>query len=100
MLRHEDGGLSRSSAHRLPGLDLARAAAMLGMLVEHTLQYPTIEPKGVLWSAYGRSAPLFVLLAGVGLSLATRSPDRPSAGRWWPPGRRCCSWSGWRSPRR
>jgi uncharacterized membrane protein YeiB len=57
---------------RLEGIDLARALAMLGMLVEHTLQYPTIRPHSVLFAFYGRSAPLFVLLAGVGVSLATR----------------------------
>ena len=62
---------------RLEGLDLARALAMLGMLVEHSLQYPVLEPKGVLWSVYGRSAPLFVLVAGIGLSLATRAPAAP-----------------------
>jgi uncharacterized membrane protein len=62
---------------RLGGLDLARALAMLGMLVEHSLQYPDLEPKGVLWSVYGRSAPLFVLVAGIGLSLATRAPGAP-----------------------
>ena len=44
---------------------------MLGMLIEHELQYPKLQPKGVLWSVYGRSAPLFVLLAGVGLTLAS-----------------------------
>jgi hypothetical protein len=55
--------VGRSSGHRLAGLDAARAVAMLGMLVEHTLQYPTIQAKGMLWSVYGRSAPLFVLLA-------------------------------------
>jgi len=60
-----------ASARRLAGIDVARALAMLGMLVEHTVQYPTLEPKGVLWSVYGRSAPLFVLLAGLGLSLGT-----------------------------
>lgn len=60
-----------ASSRRLAGIDLARALAMLGMLVEHTIQYPTLEPKGVLWSVYGRSAPLFVLLAGVGLPLGT-----------------------------
>jgi uncharacterized membrane protein len=70
------GGLR---AGRLAGLDLARALAMLGMLVEHSLQYPDLEPKGVLWSVYGRSAPLFVLVAGVGLSLATRPPRLPLA---------------------
>ncbi len=57
---------------RLAGIDLARALAMLGMLIEHVVQYPTLQPKGALWVVYGRSAPLFVLLAGVGLSLATR----------------------------
>lgn len=31
-----------------------------------------------MWSVYGRSAPLFVLVAGAGLTLATRSP-RPRA---------------------
>jgi Heparan-alpha-glucosaminide N-acetyltransferase, catalytic/Protein of unknown function (DUF418) len=71
--------LDRSAGHRIAGLDLARALAMLGMLVEHTLQYPTIQAKGVLWSVYGRSAPLFVLLAGAGLSLATRTPRQPGS---------------------
>jgi uncharacterized membrane protein len=61
------------SPRRLAGIDLARALAMLGMLIEHVVQYPTLQPKGVLWVVYGRSAPLFVLLAGVGLSLATRA---------------------------
>jgi uncharacterized membrane protein len=62
-----------ASSRRLAGVDLARALAMLGMLVEHTIQYPTLEPKGVLWSVYGRSAPLFVLLAGLGLTLGTNA---------------------------
>ncbi len=65
---------------RLTGLDVARALAMLGMLVEHTLQYPVLQPRGALFAVYGRSAPLFVLLAGAGLSLAMR-PARPSRGR-------------------
>ncbi|MBA3303451.1 MAG: DUF1624 domain-containing protein, partial [Acidimicrobiia bacterium] len=63
-------GRSASPGGRLGGVDLARALAMLGMLVEHTLQYPDLQAKGVLWSVYGRSAPLFVLLAGMGLVLA------------------------------
>lgn len=58
---------------RILGLDLARSLAMLGMLVTHTLLYPTTQPKGVLWTVYGRAAPLFVLLAGAGLVLMTRS---------------------------
>jgi len=67
-------GLDSASRGRLAGLDVARALAMLGMLVEHTLQYPALQPKGALWAVYGRSAPLFVLLAGAGLGLATRPP--------------------------
>jgi uncharacterized membrane protein YeiB len=63
---------------RVLGLDLARSLAMLGMLVTHTLLYPTTQPKGVLWTVYGRAAPLFVLLAGAGLVLMTRS-GRPRA---------------------
>jgi uncharacterized membrane protein len=63
--------IDEASPRRLAGVDIARALAVLGMLVEHTIQYPTLEPKTVLWSVYGRSAPLFVLLAGVGLSLGT-----------------------------
>ncbi|MBV8949550.1 MAG: DUF1624 domain-containing protein [Actinobacteria bacterium] len=62
---------------RNAGIDLARSLAMLGMLIEHELQYPTIQPKSAVWAVYGRSAPLFVLLAGVGVSLATRAPRRP-----------------------
>jgi uncharacterized membrane protein len=73
-----------SSSRRLAGIDLARALAMLGMLVEHTIQYPTLEPKGVLWSVYGRSAPLFVLLAGARLSLgACHRGKWPEVCRWF-----------------
>ncbi len=60
----------RPPRSRLGGVDVARSLAMLGMLLEHELQYPALQHKDALWSVYGRSAPLFVLLAGIGLSLA------------------------------
>jgi hypothetical protein len=69
--------MMRQSDGRLRGVDLARALAMLGMLVEHSVQYPKLQPKSILWSVYGRSGPLFVLVAGIGLSLAARGPRRP-----------------------
>lgn len=62
---------------RLEGIDLARALALLAMLTTHTLITPVTRAEEVLWFAKGPTAPLFVMLAGTGLSLATRSPRRP-----------------------
>src|SRR5690348_12083530 len=64
---------------RVQGVDVARAVAMLGMLVEHETQWPRYyDQRALVWLPFGRSAPLFVMLAGVGLTLATKS-RRPFA---------------------
>lgn len=55
---------------RLAGLDLARALALIGMLLVHI---GPVEAEGVAGSLYalphGRASMLFVLVAGVGVSL-------------------------------
>ncbi|WP_415856241.1 heparan-alpha-glucosaminide N-acetyltransferase domain-containing protein [Sinomonas sp. G460-2] len=65
----------RFAAERLPGVDLARGAALLAMMATHLL--PTIatdvaghaEPTWVGLTFSGRAAALFAVLAGVSLSL-------------------------------
>lgn len=58
---------------RLPGLDAARGIAIAGMVlvnVGQVTQAGPIEP--LMRLAYGRASLLFVVLAGVGIALATR----------------------------
>jgi uncharacterized membrane protein YeiB len=74
-------GVRRARAARLGGIDLARAIAMFGMLIGHTLKTEATAPdRALLWVRVW-VAPLFVLLAGVGLSLAWRNrrTTRPRA---------------------
>ncbi|MBV9950779.1 MAG: DUF1624 domain-containing protein [Acidimicrobiia bacterium] len=60
---------SRAAPTRLAGVDLARAIAMLGMLIVHTLVTPrSAGDRALIWVNVW-VAPLFVLVAGVGLSL-------------------------------
>ncbi len=62
------------AGHRLVGIDLARTLAIVGMLAVHLV--PGVRAGEPTWSATvtgGRSAALFAVLAGVGLSLSTRS---------------------------
>jgi hypothetical protein len=67
-------------AHRLVGVDAARAAALLGMMAVHVV--PAQAEDGGTTTAHllaaGRSAALFAVLAGVGVALATggRRPIR------------------------
>lgn len=59
---------------RLPGVDLARAVAMLGMLIVHTkdnLPIIAAPDRALMWVNVW-VGPLFVLVAGVGLSLGWR----------------------------
>jgi uncharacterized protein len=58
------------SSGRLPGLDLARAFAMLGMLVVHTRLEPENATERAFAWANVWTGPMFALVAGVGLSLA------------------------------
>ena len=68
----------RASRVRLAGVDAARGLAVLGMVAVHVL--PTRAPDGSATLpeliAGGRSSAAFAVLAGVGVALATRGPDR------------------------
>ena len=70
---------------RLLGVDAARALALIGMMSVHLL--PSTDPDGSISTAYflasGRSAALFAVLAGVGLSLATGGTEPPAGRRYW-----------------
>ncbi len=60
---------------RLDGVDLARAVALLGMMLVHvvpTIDWQTGEPSVAGMLAGGRAAPLFALLAGLSLCLVRR----------------------------
>lgn len=64
---------------RLNGVDLARGAAIVGMLARHVGPVPREEPIASLgWfytRAEGRAAVLFVLVAGVGIALLASRRD-------------------------
>jgi uncharacterized membrane protein len=70
---------STRTAARIIGIDVARALAMVGMLVAHFVE---AEPDGGPASSVkaftdGRAMPLFVLLGGVGVVLLTRRSPTP-----------------------
>lgn len=70
---------SQTAVSRLVGIDLARALAMLGMVIAH---YAWPDQSGsslnvVPETVDGRSMPLFVLLGGVGVTLLTRRAEHP-----------------------
>ena len=64
-------------AKRIDGLDAARAVALFGMMIENFNVVSALGMTNPQWrnllmgSLDGRSAPLFVILAGMGLSLMT-----------------------------
>ena len=63
-----------SAPGRLPGVDLARGLAVLGMLAAHLLAIQPFswgEPASWLALVEGRSSILFALLAGVSIALTT-----------------------------
>ncbi|CAJ1890421.1 hypothetical protein LMBIIBHN_03687 [Aeromonas salmonicida] len=74
-----------SSSNRLEGLDLARAMALLGMVLVNfriAMGVLTGGPdwlKAMLDALEGRSAASFVVLAGIGLGLSTRKLSWPTA---------------------
>ena len=74
-----------SSSNRLEGLDLARAMALLGMVLVNfriAMGVLTGGPdwlKAILDALEGRSAASFVVLAGIGLGLSTRKLAWPAA---------------------
>jgi uncharacterized protein len=65
-------------AERVPGYDVARALALLGMIVVHFSLVAAADRSGPAWLAGvlalldGRAAATFVVLAGVGLTLMSR----------------------------
>ena len=64
---------------RLVGVDLARALALVGMMVVHL--FPALDPDGSPSAAYlicsGRASALFAVLAGVGIALGSGGPAPP-----------------------
>lgn len=68
------------SAVRLPGYDVARASAVLGMIMVD-VRHELLAYHGSSWLSWlldgleGKAAALFVLLAGAGLSLRTHRSD-------------------------
>lgn len=75
-------GRSAAVGGRLRGVDAARAIAVLGMVMTHFGPNPVPESFGgdVYGVVLGRASVLFALLAGVGVSLLSRS--RLGGGRW------------------
>lgn len=70
---------SRKPRRRLHGIDAARGLALMGMLAIHILPSEhgdTGEPTLSFQLFYGDAAALFVLLAGVGLALASGGRNR------------------------
>jgi uncharacterized protein len=78
-----------SSSNRIDGFDLARALAVVGMVVVNfsTIMgigvYPSIWMGAVVDFIYGRAATIFVILAGVSLSLmaAKQAPQDGKPGQ-------------------
>jgi uncharacterized membrane protein YeiB len=66
------------AARRIPGFDVARSMAMLGMIVVHfglVMAEDHTRPSWSVWIMHvldGRAAATFVILAGVGLTLLSR----------------------------
>ena len=77
------GRLRAALAGRIPGLDLARAIAIIGMVAAHVGDRGTRGPDSAgwhwLWVTEGRSAALFAVLAGVTISLMARRSEAPPA---------------------
>lgn len=73
--------LRAALAGRIPGLDLARAIAIIGMVAAHVgdrgTRGPDTEGWHWLWVTEGRSAALFAVLAGVTISLMVRRSQVP-----------------------
>jgi uncharacterized membrane protein YeiB len=69
---------------RIGGIDLARALAIVGMLAVHVGPTNLDDPAGRLYALpHGRASILFVLVAGIGVSLLAASRTRsPAAARW------------------
>lgn len=76
-------GAAPSPAARAPGYDVARALALFGMVVVNFRGIFGAYDRGAPWLLWatdrleGKAGALFVLLAGIGISLATRSDQDP-----------------------
>ncbi|WP_225998092.1 heparan-alpha-glucosaminide N-acetyltransferase domain-containing protein [Myceligenerans pegani] len=72
--------MAKPSAERVPGIDIARGLAVLGMFTAHvgvtSTDLTTFE--GWLGFSHGRSSILFATVAGVSLGLATGRREPPS----------------------
>lgn len=65
-------------AERIAAVDVARAVAIIGMLVVNSGPKGLDGPGDEVWAvAHGRASLLFMLLAGVGVSLMLGRGDRP-----------------------
>ncbi|PFG20182.1 putative membrane protein YeiB [Serinibacter salmoneus] len=76
---------SRPTAPRLAGVDVARAVAILGMLIAHlgTGHHPQGGTgEDWMWWFDGRSSALFATLAGVSIALMSRRLDRRRPAGW------------------
>jgi hypothetical protein len=75
--------LRRDGPGRITGIDAARAVALVGMMATHL--FPIVDDDGnptVAWALFaGRSAALFVFLAGVGIALTTGGAQPPRGAR-------------------
>jgi uncharacterized membrane protein len=86
--------LGHARPGRIPGIDLARGLAIIGMLAVHVGPTHLDGFAGRLYALpHGRASILFVLVARVGVSLlaASRTSTAPQ-GAGWPGTRWCCCW--------
>lgn len=74
----------RRVASRVRGIDAARALAIVGMVAVHIGPQPQQIPGSLYGVTYGRASVLFIVLAGVGVSLLAgdRSAQRLRATSW------------------
>ncbi|MCK6210961.1 DUF418 domain-containing protein [Georgenia sp. EYE_87] len=77
------GSAEQTTSPRVVALDVARAVAILGMLVVNVGPRDDSGPAAmVIRAAHGRASLLFVLLAGIGISLLTRRARQGGPSRW------------------
>lgn len=67
--------LENSAKNRNLGVDLARCLALLGMIILHfdgamdTYVGPILWPEKIVWFLQGKASAMFVIVAGIGISL-------------------------------
>lgn len=68
--------------HRLAGIDVARALALIGMLMVHFGPKGETDILGRLYALpHGRASVLFVLVAGVGIAFLSSRPEKYAGAR-------------------